>query len=56
MIQVMTSEIPGSKYSVHRPSQLGMSVDAGPIGQASSLQPNDKAGSNDSDISETVNQ
>jgi hypothetical protein len=50
-MQVMTREIPGSKYKVHRPSQLRISGHL--LAGLADLQPDDKTGCNDSNVSET---
>jgi hypothetical protein len=50
MMQVMTREIPGSKYKVHRPSQLRISGHL--LTGMANLQPDDKTSCDDSDVSE----
>jgi len=53
MMQVMTREIPGSKYKVHRPSQLIMSAcSEEKLDEKVDLQPDDKTGSDDTNVSE----
>jgi len=52
MIQVMTREIPGSKYNVHRPSQLAISMAENM--KESDVQPNDETSSNDTNVSEAI--
>jgi len=50
MMQVMTREIPGSKYRVHRPSQLRISGHL--LTRTADLQPDDKTSCDDTNVSE----